>query len=414
MTDQLDARASDPNALKLMQGFPPETKKQVKLQDGTSGRFPNIRWAFSHQRELKPTANIRRGAGAAHPFPKQLRDDLDAIPFTSQDGQQLTWGQSQDANFIDGILVLHRGTIIYEQYRGALAPHAPHLAMSVTKSFTGLLAAMLAHEGKLDPSAPVTRYVPELADGAYGDATVRQVMDMTIGVDYSENYTDPAAGVRYYGVSAGFNPRPADYAGPETIFDFLKTLKKKGEHGQAFAYKTCNTEVLGWIVQRVAGASIAQLLSERIWQKIGAEEDAHIVVDSVGAAMCGGGLNLTLSDLARFGEMMRLGGAFNGQRIVAEAVVEDVAGGANRDHFAKAGYLTLPGWSYRNQWWVSHDKFGSYTARGIHGQVIWIAPRAQLVVARFASHPTAANGNGPLDKVSLPSYAALADHLVKG
>ena len=414
MSKELDARTSDPTVLKLMQGFPPEVDKTVRLQDGTSGSFPNIRWAFVHQRELKPTTNIRRGSGAVCQFPKRLREDLDAVPFTTMDGQKLTWGQSLDANFTDGILVLHRGAIIYETYRSALEPHLPHLAMSVTKSFTGLLAAMLAHEGKLDPQALVTRYVPELAGGAYDDATVRQVMDMTIGVQYSENYTDPAAGVRYYGVSAGFNPRPANYSGPETIFDFLRTLKKQGEHGQAFAYKTCNTEVLGWIVQRVASASLSQLLSDRIWQLLGAEEDAHIVVDQVGAPMCGAGLNLTLRDLARFGEMMRLGGAFNSQQIVAKSVVDDIAGGADRDHFARASYVTLPGWSYRNQWWVSHDTFGSYTARGIHGQVIWIAPGAELVIARFASHPTAANGNGPLDRVSLPSYAALAEHLVGG
>ncbi len=124
-------------------------------------------------------------------MPRALREDLDAVAFTTMDGSAMTWGQSLGANFTDGILVLHRGVIVYERYFGALEPHLPHIAYSVTKSFTGLLAAMLVHEGVLDAEAPATQYVPELKDTAYGDATVRQILDMTIGVAYSETYTDP-------------------------------------------------------------------------------------------------------------------------------------------------------------------------------------------------------------------------------
>jgi CubicO group peptidase (beta-lactamase class C family) len=407
------AASTDPAALGVMQGFPPPPERTVRLADTTSWRFPNTRWSFSHQRELAPSAAIRRGPAAPAALPYALRDDLDAVPFVTQDGQPMTWGQSVDVNFTDGLVVLHRGQVVYETYRGALQPHVPHLAMSVTKSFAGLLAAMQVHDGALDPAAPVTAYVPELAGTAFADATVRHVMDMTTGVRYREDYVDPDAEVRFYGVAAGFSPAPKGYAGPTTIFDFLKTLKKEGEHGQAFAYKTCNTEVLGWIVQRVAGQAFAELLSERIWQKLGAEEDGYVMVDAVGFALCGAGLNVTTRDLARFGEMMRLGGSFHGQRIVPEAVVADIAGGARKEDFAKAGYVTLPGWSYRNQWWVSHNRFGAYSARGIHGQVCYVAPGAEMVIARFASHPTAANGNGPLDRVSLPAYEALAEHLTR-
>jgi hypothetical protein len=396
-----------------MQGFPAPPDKTVRAADEASWRFPNTRWTFSHQRELGPTANIRRGAGSSATLSYALRDDLDAVSFVTQDDRAMTWGESVDEMFTDGLVVLHRGRIVYETYRGALSPQQPHLAMSVTKSFAGLLGAVLAHEGVLDPSAPVTEYLPELAATAYGDATVRQVMDMTIGVRYSEDYVDPDAEVRVYGVAAGFWPPPAGYAGPATIFDFLTNLQKQGEHGEAFAYKTCNTEVLGWIIQRATGTSFADLVSKRVWQKLGAEEDGYVKVDSAGFAMCGAGLNITTRDLARFGEMMRCEGAFNGQQIVPEAVVADIARGARREDFAKAGYVTLPGWSYRNQWWVSHNRFGAYSARGIHGQVCYIAPAAELVIARFASHPTAANGNGPLDRVSLPAYEAIAAHLTR-
>lgn len=414
MTQTVDAETTDPTTLQLMQGFPPAAGKTIRANDGSSWSTPGNRWSFSHQRELTPTANIRRGPGAASDLAEALRDDLDAVPFTTLDGEATTWGESLATNFTDGILVLHRGRVVQERYFGALKPHLPHLAMSVTKSFVGLLAATLAHETRLDPAAPVTLYLPELKATAYGDATVRQVMDMTIGVRYSETYTDPKAEVWAYARAAGVSPRPPGYDGPDSIFDFLRGLEaKEGEHGQAFAYKTCNTEVLGWIVQRVAGMALAPLLSERIWSRLGAQEDAYIAVDAIGAPMCGGGLNTTLRDLARFGEMMRNGGLANGQQLVPAQVVADIASGADPAHFAKAGYVTLPGWSYRNQWWVSHNRFGAYSARGIHGQAIWIAPKADVVIARYASHPTAANGNGPLDRVSLPAYEALAEHLMR-
>ena len=415
MSTKWNAQNSDPVTRRLMAGFPPAADKLVHSEGELSGSsFPQTRWAFSHQREMKSTVNIRRGAGPVSALPKKLRDDIDGVDFTTMEGEQTTWGESMDALFTDGVVMLHRGTVVYENYRGALAAELPHIAFSVTKSFVGLMAASLAHEGVIDTAATAVTYVPELAGSAFADATVRQIMDMTVGVKYSENYVDPDAEVRTYGIAAGYGKPPESYDGPRSIVAFLATLKKQGEHGAAFAYKTCNTEVLAWIVQRVTGKAMAQLISERIWQKMGMEEDAHIIVDPVGMAACGGGMNLCLRDLARVGEMMRNRGEFNGQRIVPAAVVDEIAGGARKEDFAKAGYTTMPGWSYRTQWWVSHDDLGAYTARGIHGQVCWVAPKAELVIARFASHPVAANGNSILDKVSLPAYAAVAKHLMRG
>ena len=138
-----------------------------------------------------------------------------------------------------------------------------------------------------------------------------------------------------------------------------------------------------------------------------------MAVDRSGMAMSGGGMSLTLRDMARFGEMMRLGGRFNGHEIVPEAVVADIARGADPTHFAKSGIATLPGASYRHQWWVLHDKFGAYMARGIHGQAIWIAPKAEMVIARFASHPWASNANSVLDHVSMQGYTAIAEHVLR-
>jgi len=314
--------------------------------------------------------------------------------------------------YTDGILVLHRGRVAYEKYFGALTPERPHIAMSVTKSFVGTLAAILADEGKLDPSAPVTRYLPELKDTAYGDATVRQVMDMTIGVHYSENYADPKAEIWDYARAGGMLAQGPNYTGPKSFYEFLGTLQKEGAHDAAFAYKTVNAEVLAWILRRASNQPLADLLSEKIWRPIGAEQDAYFMVDRIGTESGGGGLNTVLRDLARFGETMRNGGrAPNGQQAIPKAAVEDIARGGDTAKFAKAGYALLPGWSYRNMWWVTHNPHGAYMARGIHGQSIYVDPKAEMVIVRYAAHPVAASaGNDPL---TLPAFQAVAEALMR-
>ncbi|WP_120971675.1 serine hydrolase [Comamonas sp. lk] len=406
-----DPASTTVQALGWMQGFPPPPDKQITFDNPVGNVFPRIRWTFSHIRELVPTANVWRGTGAPSPL-RAAPVNLDGVRLKVMGtGEELTFAQSLERNYTDGIVVLHKGRVVYEKYFGALTPERPHLAMSVTKSFVGTLAAMLAEEGTLKPDAPVTQYLPEMKDTAYGDAAVRQVMDMTIGVKYSENYADPKAEVWDYARAGGMVPQGRDYAGPKSFDLFLQGLQKEGEHGQAFAYKTANAEVLAWLVRRASGKSLAQLMSERIWSRIGAEQDAYFMVDRIGTESGGGGLNTALRDLARFGEMMRNQGRYNGQQVLPKAVVEDIQRGADKAQFAKAGYTTLPGWSYRNMWWVSHNDHGAYMARGIHGQAVYIDPKAQMVIARYASHPIAANGAN--DPISLPAYQAVADALMK-
>ncbi|WP_245936821.1 serine hydrolase domain-containing protein [Undibacterium pigrum] len=405
-----DAEASDPQKMGWMQGFPPAPDKLIKFANGSNYQFPRTRWSFSHGRELGPTSNVWHGAGPVSALPVALLD-LDKLRFADEKGSDISWADMQARTYTDSILVLHKGKIVYERYLGITKTYVPHIAMSVTKSFVGTLAATLAAEGKLDPSAPVTQYIPELKDTAYGDATVRQVMDMTIGVQYSENYADPKAEVWDYARSGGLLPTAPTYDGPKTFYDFLVKLKKEGKHDEAFAYKTVNAEVLAWIVKRATGQNLSDLLSERIWQKLGTENDAYFSVDSVGTEQGGGGLNLTLRDMARFGEMMRLNGKFNGQQIIPVAAVEDIRKGADPAKFAKAGYVTLPGYSYRNMWWVGHNSHQTFEARGIHGQRIYIDPVAEMVIVKFSSHPIAANG--ATDPVTYRAFQALANHLMK-
>jgi CubicO group peptidase (beta-lactamase class C family) len=406
-----DARASDPAAMGWMVGSPPPDDKVIRFADGSFYRFPQLRWSFSNFRQLVPTSNVSRGDGPVSALPRSERDDIDAITFRPLGGKPpMTWSQSLAANYTDGIVVLHKGRIVYERYFGVLSPGGQHIAMSVTKSFFGTIGAMLVADGTLDENARVSQYVPELKDSAFGDATVRQVLDMTTALAYSENYADPKAEVWTHLRAGNVLPRPPGYQGPATFYEFLQTVKKDGEHGHAFAYKTVNTDALGWVIRRATGKSVGENLRDRIWIPLGAEQAAYLNIDSVGNEFAGGGLNAGLRDLARFGEMMRLDGRFNGRQIVPKAVIDDIRRGGSKEDFAKAGFALLPGWSYRDMWWVSHNANGAYSARGVHGQVIYIDPVAEMVVARFASHPLASNAN--LDPTSLPAYEALAAHLM--
>lgn len=403
------AAETDPETLGWMQGFPPAPDKQILFHDGSFRNFPELRWAWSNVRQLVPTVNVWRGSGGASTLPRAERD-IDSVASTTMDGRPMTFASMFDATYADGLIVLHKGRVIFERYAGALKPHKPHIAMSVTKSFTGTLAGILVAEGKIDPQAPVTDYVPELKDTAFGDARVHEVMDMTTGLKYTEVYADRNSDVWSLRRANGMAPIEPGYQGATDIFAFLRTQQKQGEHGQAFAYKTVNTDVLAWICRRASGQTLSDLLSERIWAPMGAEEDANYHVDRIGTESGGGGLSTTLRDLARFGEVMRNHGRFNDRQIVPATVVAEIERGGDPAKFTPAGYATLPGASYRNQWWVTHNAHGAYMARGVYGQGLYIDPKAEMVIARYASHPVAANaGNDP---VTLPAYMALAKHLL--
>jgi len=408
---QLDARASDPTAMGWMVGAPPPAAKVIRFADGSHYKFPQTRWAFSHMRELVPTTPVSRGSGAVSELPRAERTDIDAVTFMPIGGAKpMTWAAAFDANYSDGVVVLHRGRVVYERYAGALTAERQHIAFSVTKSFVATLAGILIADGTLDDRATVGRYVPELQPSGFGDATVRQLLDMTTGLDYSEDYADDDSPVWNLGRAVGFLPSPPNYRRPATTYAYLASLTKASAHGERFAYKTPNTDALAWVLRKVTGRSLADLLRERVFARLGAEQDAYFLVDGVGVEFAGGGLHLSLRDLARFGELMRLGGRFNGAQIVPKAFLDDVMRGGDRARFAGAGYKMLPGWSYRSMWWVSHNDHGAFAARGIHGQAVYVDPAAEMVIARFASHPLGANAN--MDPTSLPAFDAVARWLM--
>ncbi len=412
VAEQLSAADSDPRTMGWMQGFPPPPDRLIMQPDSNYFSFPKLRWTVCHLREFLPTEEVSRGIGAPVPLEYDLDEAaIDALAFTPMGGgAEMTWEESLAANYTDGMLIIHKGKVVYERYFGCLDETGKHGAMSMTKSLTGLLAEILVAEGKLDDAEQVAAIIPELADSALGNATVRQVMDMTTGLAYSEDYSDPDADIWIYSAAASPLPKPAGYDGPDGYFEYLQTVRPEGAHGDAFHYKTINTDALGWVISRVSGVAVTELLSERIWSRMGAEQDAYMTVDGKGTPFAGGGLSAGLRDLGRIGLLMLGEGEINGERLFSSEVVASIRRGGSKEAFAKAGYTTLAGGSYRGMWWLFHNEHGAFAARGVHGQTIYIDPTADMVLVRLASFPTAKNAR--IDPTSLPAYQAVAEYLM--
>ncbi len=403
-------------SLAAQQAQPPQrpttASERGNAIDGSFFTPAKLPYSVCNMREFLPTTNVPRG-NKVYPKPfreRLLSDQIEALTFTpTGESEPISWAEGLRRNHVDGIIILHRGAVVYEEYFGYLTPSQPHAVMSVTKSLTGTLAAALVAEGVLDPLNPVSFYLPEMEGSGMGDATVREVMDMTTAIDYSEEYTDPTAEV--WAFSAAGNPMVVHSEGePDGYHAYLKQVKKNGTHGEVFGYRTVNAELLGWIVELVGGATVAEQMRDRFWSRMGMEQDAYYQVDASGTPFAGGGFDATLRDLARFGQMMLQGGRWQGKQLLPREAVDDIRFGGSAEPFARSDYgRKLPGWSYRSMWWVSNNPDGAYMARGVHGQAIYIDPAAEMIIVRLASNPDASNTMN--DYISLPAYQAVADML---
>lgn len=404
-----DALESCPHRLGWMRGHPPPRDKQISWHDGSAYAFPQLRWSFSHFRDLMPVVAVPRG-GAIAALPRAERPEIGLLSARPRGSRTpMRWRAVLDAGYTDGIVVLHRGRVVHERYFGVLGPCTHHTAMSVTKSVVGLLGLLRVADGTLREDLPVTAVLPELKASGFAGATVGDLLDMRTALDYSEDYADPDAHIWAHVQAGQVLPRPAGWQGPEGFDAFLPTVGPGcGRHGEAFHYRTVNADALGAVLRRATGQDLASQLSSALWQPLGTESDAWWTVDAHGVPFAGGGLNTTLRDLARLGEMLRCDGAYNGRQIVPAAVVATIRGGGRRSD--EATRQALPrGWSYRAMWWLTHNAHGAFMARGVHGQLLYVDPVAEMVIARFASHPTPSNAAS--DAASLPAWAALAELL---
>jgi CubicO group peptidase (beta-lactamase class C family) len=394
-----------------MSGAPPSGLESLVTLENWQ-QAPYNRWAFQHVRELIPTARIPRGDGPVWDLPRAERD-LSGVAFATRSGE-LTVGGLLDQTYTDGFLVIHKGRIVAERYFNGLRPDTPHLLMSVSKSVTGLVAGVLAGQGRLDVTAPVETIVPELGDTSFAGATVQQLLDMRTGTRFSEDYDDPKAQVAvsdrvYLWRPGDGKPRPAD------AIEFFATLTNDGPHGGPFRYRSILTDVLAWVLEEAGQARFSDLAARELWQPMGAEYDAEVTVDGSGSALADGGISATLRDAGRVGLLaLRRGRARDAQVVPAAWIDDTIKGAPDGPRAFRAGDGATgypPGAHYRNFWWVTQPRAPMFNAAGIHGQSIVVHVPSQTVVVKLSSWPDALNT--PRRRATLAAVHAIAAALLR-
>ena len=264
--------------------------------------------------------------------------------------------------------------------------------MSVTKSLGSCVFANLVEEGLVGADDAITAYVPELAGSAYGDATVRHLLDMTVGIRYADDLEDPAfEGARLCRLE-GVQPCLAGDE-PGSAYDLARETEKQGEHGRMFHYVSLNTLVLGWVMERASGVPVPELIRSRVWGRLGVEHDAYIALDGAGSAQLEGGFCCSLRDLARFGQMLCANGRIGGRQVVPAAWLDDVVRNGDKEAFAAEDWVAARSCdecSYRSCFWVTEAAgHVSFSAAGWLGQRAYVEQEAGVVVALFSSRPPA-------------------------
>jgi CubicO group peptidase (beta-lactamase class C family) len=321
-------------------------------------------WGYKHMELINPSRVIKRGA-KVHALPKAA---MAINPRFDAEGQSYDTASYMAAFRVSGVLVLKDGKIILERYGLGRTPRDRWTSFSVAKSITSTLIGAAIKDGKIRSlDEPVTTYIPELVGSAYEGVTVRQLITMTSGVKWSENYTDPDSDVAKEGLTAlepGVNP----------VVSYMRHLPREAPPGSKFSYKTGETDLAGILLSNAVGEPLSQYLSEKIWRPYGMEQDGIWAEDIAGHERGGCCMSMTLRDYGRFGLFTLDQGRVNGTEILPAGWMQD----------ATAVHVAEPAYGYF--WWLTS---GGYEAKGIFGQSLSIFPDEHLVIVINAAWPAA-------------------------
>src|SRR4029453_18579122 len=293
-----------------------------------------------------------------------------------------------------------------------MTEQTPHLLMSVTKSVVGCIAGVLVEQGLLDPDKQANTYVPEIVGSGYDGVTVRHLLNMRTGVAFREEYTNPDSEVRVMEGYMGWRPGE-EHDDSRGMYFYLTQLGTDTDHGGPFVYRSADTDMLGWVCERAAGARMADLISLLIWQPMGAEFDAEITCDCIGSAIHDGGMSARARDMARFGQLVLEDGYVHDNCIVPErwlrearALDPDIRGA----FAASDSEPVLPGGWYRHQFWFVPGPLGDLQlCLGIHGQMVFVDRATRTVAVKMSSCPTPQDAPGLIDTTR--AFGAAGLHL---
>lgn len=379
------------NANDLMRGFPPEEAGRVTLANWRKPHFN--KWSFHHVREIVPSADIANDPDDVWELPRASAG-LDAM-MLDIDGRKLPFTTFLEETDTDAITILHRGRIIYDHYAEGMSRDTPHILMSVSKSMLGLLAGILVERGQMTLDVPVTSIIPKVRGTAYDGASLRNLLDMRVGIQFDENYLAASGAIIEYRKAQGWDPYGPGET-PSDLRSFYGLLTERdGPHNGAFHYVSPNTDLLGWVIERLTGRRYADLMSDLIWKPLGARTSAYITVDRLGAPRCAGGFCATAEDLARVGQMMVQKGIRGSRQIVPQTWLIDIASAGDRKAWDSGDFAEyLPGLPvhYRSKWYTLEGQAPITFGVGVFGQNLFIDPTNQIVVAKFSSQAL------PMDK----------------
>jgi CubicO group peptidase (beta-lactamase class C family) len=371
--------------MRLMQGFPPAPEAQVTLENWRNPPFG--RWAFQHVRELVPSADIAND-------PDNVRQlvsnpiNMGAVRIDIGRNASLSLEAFLTETSTNGVMILHEDRIVFERYANGMTDETPHILMSVSKSMLGLLAGVLVARGVLRPDRLVTDVVPEVAGTAYEGATIRHLLDMRAGIAFDEDYLATSGAIVAYRRASGWNPVSPGEPASDLRSLYRQMRERVRPHGQIFHYVSPNSDLLGWVIERVAGRRYADLMSDLIWKPMGAARSAYITVDRLGAPRCAGGMCATVADLARVGQLVVEGGSRAGSEIIPVAWIDDITENGDQDAWAAGSFVDyFPGvpMHYRSKWYVQRGPVPLWLAFGIHGQYLFIDRQRRIVIAKVSA-----------------------------
>ncbi|WP_265515612.1 serine hydrolase domain-containing protein [Nitratireductor luteus] len=346
---------------------------------------PHSRWSFQHVGEIVPAAAIAGPSGG----PYTTGPALPGVMLNYPDGDRVGLLDHLARSHSDSLVIMRGGAVIGEWHGDHVDPALPHLIFSISKSVTGMLAGVAVGDGVLDPQAPVAAYVDTPGDSAYASARVRDLLDMTVDLDFDEEYLDDGGAFDRYRRAMLWNPEREDTR-PETMEAFLTTLAMRtGGHGERFYYASPNTDMLGLVIERATCVRLHHYLGERIWKPMGAKDAAIVTVDRQGTARAAGGICISPRDLALFGQLVLDGGRSRaGEQLIPAAWISDMREAGDRKAWEKGDFFeTFPEGTYRSCWYQARDVHGSFCGIGIHGQYIWADPITGIVIAKTSSRP---------------------------
>ena len=329
---------------------------------------------FNRVYELFPTSNL---APSNNPSSFEIESMIELPNSFVYESRSVDVNEYLDRTDVSALVILKDGKIRYENYWLTGGREVKWISMSVGKSFVSALIGIALHQGHIKSiQDPVTIYVPQLKDSAYDGVSIKDILQMSSGASWNEDYGDP---------NSDINRSVRIFALGGSLDEFAASLTNENEPGTFNRYNSTDTQVLGMLLREATGTSVTEFMQEMLWDPIGAEDNAYWLLDSENMEVAYGGLNATARDYAKLGELYRLRGRMNNKQIIPEKWVDESVRPDAPHLMPGENPMSDYPLGYGYQWWIP-DESGDYMAIGVYNQFIYVSPKNNSVVVQLAAN----------------------------